>query len=245
MAPPTLHSPLPLDRVPGLERCSLDLLRRLGQRREAPAGQVILSEGRRPLAIYVVEAGAVALAATGRAGNRIVLGILGPGDVFGEQALIQWADRDRAEEAPTLLPEARALLVSRFLMVPVGESAEVTDDVDLWRWLAAALARRVDEANRTLARSLSLRLCERTLSLLLALARRWGRPSGGGTAIQFPLTQDDLAAMLGATRESVNRAVRGLVRAGAITRSARSYAVGPGRSGPPGRRESPAPPARA
>src|SRR5437867_580482 len=116
MAPPTLHSPLPLDRVPGLERCSLDLLRRLGQRREAPAGQVILSEGRRPLAIYVVEAGAVALAATGRAGNRIVLGILGPGDVFGEQALIQWADRDRAEEAPTLLPEARALLVSRFLM---------------------------------------------------------------------------------------------------------------------------------
>ena len=246
MAPPTFHSPLPLDHLPGPDPSPLDRLRPRGQPRVAAAGQVILPEGRYPPAIYVVEAGAVALTVTGRSGNRVVLGILGPGDVFGEQALTGGVDAKPAGEPRPLLPEVRALLLSRFVVVPVEEPGEPNhDDRDLWPWLAVALVRRVDEAHRTVARSLSLRLGERTLGLLSMLAHRWGRPSGQGTAIRFPLTQEDLAAMLGATRESVNRVVRGLERAGAITRSGRSYAVRSRRSDPRGRSEPLVPRARA
>lgn len=246
MASSTFHSPLPLDHLPASESSPLALLRRRGQPRVAAAGQVILSEGRHPPAIYVVEAGAIALAVTGRSGNRIVLGILGPGDVFGEQALTPEADAKLAGDPRPLLPEARAILLCRFVVVPAEEPAEANpDDREFSRWLAAALARRVDEAHRTLARSLSLPLGERTLGLLSTLAQRWGRPSGGGTTIRFPLKQDDLAAMLGATRESVNRVVRELERGGAITRSGRSYAVRPARTDPPGRSEPPVPRPRA
>jgi len=51
---------------------------------------------------------------------------------------------------------------------------------------------------------------------LIDLARRLGRPAPGGVLIPVRLTQDELASMVGATRESVNRAVRALVARGSI-----------------------------
>ena len=94
------------------------------------------------------------------------------------------------------------------------------------------------------------------LDLLLALSSRtFGSPSDLSDRVGVPLTQEDLAAMLGVTRESVNRALRGLERAGAIRRVGRSYTVRRGarvqadrpgdRSGRPDRTEPRAPPAPA
>ena len=59
-------------------------------------------------------------------------------------------------------------------------------------------------------------IADRVERRLLDLARRLGRPAPGGTAIPVRLTQDELASMVGATRESVNRAVRALVARGSI-----------------------------
>jgi len=214
-----LPVPLPLDEA----------LRRLGQRRRIEAGHVLLSEGKPPLAVYVVETGALALAMTGPSGNRIVLGILGPGAVFGEQSLCE----PDVPIAPTegglpLLPECRAVLPCQIVAFDTRDLSEAMGEhPELARWLAASLSGRVEELHRSLARALSLRLPERTLDLLIALAGSWGRASRLGTGIEVPLTQDDLAAMLGVTRESVNRAVRALERSGAISRSGRRYVVSP------------------
>ena len=201
----------------------------LGRRRSLEAGQVLLSEGQLPPAIYVLEAGALSLAVTQPSGDRIVLGVLRPGDVFGEQALLGRTDADgRTRGDDPLLPECRAMMASRVLDLNWREVADAsTRDAELAAWLAASLARRVSDLHRSLTRALSLRLPERTLDLLVALARNWGRSSGPGAGIEVPLPQEDLAAMLGATRESVNRAVRRLERAGAISRSGRSYVVLP------------------
>src|SRR5439155_1704336 len=97
-------------------------------------------------------------------------------------------------------------------------------------WLAASMASRLAEAQRALARSLSLGARERTLELLRTLAGRWGRPSPDGLVVDVPLTQDDMAAMLGLARESVNRALRALHRTGAVRRSGRSYVLASGSS---------------
>lgn len=59
-------------------------------------------------------------------------------------------------------------------------------------------------------------VAERVERRLADLADRFGRPVPGGVSIGVRLTQDDLAAMVGATREATNRAVRGLVRAGRL-----------------------------
>ena len=120
------------------------------------------------------------------------------------------------------------MMASRVLDLNWRDLADASSrDAELAAWLAASLARRVSDLHRSLTRALSLRLPERTLDLLVTLARNWGRSSGPGAGIEVPLTQEDLAAMLGATRESVNRAVRKLERTGAISRSGRSYVVLP------------------
>lgn len=228
-----LPAPLPLDAAPTDPLC-LDPLRRFGRRCRLEAGRVLLSEGQHPTAIHILEAGALSLTVTGPSGNRIVLSILGPGDVFGEQALLEPAGEGGTGRLHPFLPECRAVLSCRLLAVHPRDVADALGhDAELSRWLAASLARRLSELYRSLARALSLRLGERTLDLLVALARSWGRPSGAGTGIEVPLTQDDLAAMLGATRESVNRAVRSLERAGMISRSGRCYVVRPGPEAPP------------
>ena len=220
--------PVPLPLETGRRGAhGLQPLGNLGRRRRLEPGQVLLSEGQPPPAIYVLEAGALSLAVTQASGHRIVLGVLGPGDLFGEQALLDCTEANgRAGGVGPLLPECRAMMASQVLDLNWRDVADASSrDAELAAWLAASLARRVSDLHRSLARALSLRLPERTLDLLVALARNWGRSSGPGAGIEVPLTQEDLATMLGATRESVNRAVRRLERTGAIRRSGRSYVV--------------------
>ncbi len=222
-----LPVPLPLDS--GTRGPPGQSLGNLGRRRRLEAGQVLLPEGQPPPAIYVLEAGALSLAVTRPSGHRIVLGVLGPGDLFGEQALLDRTGANGWDRGVgPLLPECRAMMASRVLGLNRRDVADASSrDAELAAWLAASLARRVSDLHRSLARALSLRLPERTLDLLVTLSRHWSRSSGPGAGIEVPLTQEDLAAMLGATRESVNRAVRTLERTGAISRSGRSYVVLP------------------
>ena len=186
-----------------------------------------MPEGKPPIGVYVLEVGALVMTVTASSGNRHALAILGPGDIFGDPVVAGLAQNGGSPDGyRRLLPEARAIISSRVLAVPAqGFEHAVRINEDVAVQLAASLVRRIDELHLSLARSLSLPLAERTLDLLNALAWRWGRPSGGGTAIGLPLTQDALASMLGATRESVNRAVRDLERAGAISRCGRFYSV--------------------
>src|SRR5438128_6063002 len=86
-----LPVPLPLD-TGRRDPPSFQPLGNIGRRRKLEAGQVLLSEGQPPPAIYVLEAGALSLAVSQASGHRIVLGVLGPGDLFGEQALLDRTD---------------------------------------------------------------------------------------------------------------------------------------------------------
>ena len=75
------------------------------------------------------------------------------------------------------------------------------------------------------------RLADRLVARLDDLAERFGQPVPGGTRVALPLTQEHLAALTGATRESVNRALAELVDAGRIERRAGRYVSGAARCG--------------
>jgi CRP-like cAMP-binding protein len=76
-----------------------------------------------------------------------------------------------------------------------------------------------------LARTLGLPVAGRLLDLLRELASTFGRPAPGGRRIDLPLRQEDLASMVGATRESVNRAMAALAADGHVGRSGRLVVV--------------------
>ncbi|HXF56842.1 MAG TPA: Crp/Fnr family transcriptional regulator [Actinomycetota bacterium] len=184
--------------------------------RWVPPDRVLVHQGERPSHLFVVEEGVVALTAWESSGRRAVLALLGPGDAFGEAAL--FAEADTPSHA--LLPEARVLVPSRVLAVP-PEPLRSAVEAHAWlaAWLALTLARRARRAEERLAWTLGLTVLERVRAALQDLAGAYGRPTQEGRLIEVPLTQDFLASLVGATRESVNRAVRALVRSGALRRA--------------------------
>ena len=141
--------------------------------------------------LWVVESGVFEARVVDADGRRFLYDLLGPGDVIGQ------LDECPAPWTATALRPARLRPVR-------GPDASAA--------LAAQAARGVMLASELAWFGVADRIERR----LLDVADRLGRPLHGGVAIGLRLTQDDLASMVGASRESANRAIRSLVERGSV-----------------------------
>jgi CRP/FNR family cyclic AMP-dependent transcriptional regulator len=193
-----------------------------GAVRHFEAGDVVLWEGEQPLSFWVVLSGAVTLAFTTPGGTRATVAVLGRGDVFGEQGLSPRVVSVRP--GPITSSEARALVPTAACSVALSALRHaVASDPRVARWIAASVSRRASQVERALARTLVMRVPARLLGVLEDLATNHGCPGPDGVRIDLPLTQDLLASMVGATRESVNRALGQLERTGLVRRIGLRY----------------------
>jgi CRP/FNR family transcriptional regulator len=101
----------------------------------------------------------------------------------------------------------------------------MASDPRIARWVVVAVSRRAAQVQRTLARTLAMRVPHRLLGVLQDLAAEHGWPRPGGVIIALPLPQDLLASMIGATRESVNRSIADLERKGLVRRIGLRYVL--------------------
>jgi CRP-like cAMP-binding protein len=197
--------------------------------RVVPEGRILLREGEGSAFVHIVESGALTLSTTAPAGRRATIAVIGPGEVCGLDAL--WPEvfgpeafeQEGASPGP-LLPEARALVTSRLTSVPPAEvrAAIVMAPETALRILAAA-TRQLHRAQAAYAKQLSLRVSDRIARVLQDLAMAHGRHVEDGLIIDLPVTQDLIASMVGATRESVNRSLRDLAVAGRVRRWRGAY----------------------
>jgi CRP/FNR family cyclic AMP-dependent transcriptional regulator len=222
-------SPRPLPLFDPLLRSARLRLIPSATSKDVSAGQVVVRHGEVSWALHLVEAGAVAVSSVTASGRRAILAFLPPGEVFGQEGLLH----ELPSRLRRLRPEVRALVPSRILSVPLSHlSPALTSQPELARWLADSLARGVELLQRRLVRTLTQTVQERVLGVLQDLAGISGHPAAADPRIQIPMTQEALASMVGATRESVNRAVRALVAEGHVRRSGRFYQVVDHRPGP-------------
>ncbi|HEX6844448.1 MAG TPA: Crp/Fnr family transcriptional regulator [Actinomycetota bacterium] len=153
------------------------------------------------------------------------LAIVRPGGVLvgqGEPCRGSWEVEAGVFRVSVVDADGRALLLDLAgpgdaLGGPPGSVSQVTvRAVTPARLRATSPGRELERLPR-LALDLAWRsLPERVERRLADLAERFGRPVSGGVSIGVRLTQDDLASMVGASREATNRAVRRLVRDGAL-----------------------------
>ena len=211
---------LPLN-PPAPPRALLSLIR-AAPAREVERGEVILREGRAPPGLILLVWGAAAVASTAASGRRAIVEVLGPGDAWGQEALLA------GPSPPPFMPELRALVPARFRRIPTEQADPL--DPDLLAWLARSLAERDRRIQRRLASTLTLPVPQRLLRLLADLGERYGAPAQGRVRVGLPLTQEALASMVGATRESVNRALRELEWSGDVRRRGRRYELRVGAS---------------
>jgi CRP/FNR family transcriptional regulator, cyclic AMP receptor protein len=150
--------------------------------------------------LWTVESGVFEARIVSQDGRSFLFDVLGPGDAVGALG-----------DAPSPFT-ATALRPTR--LVPLREAEA-----------AAAAAASVARATAIACDLAWCSVGERIECRLVDLARRLGRPAAGGTLIPVRLTQDDLASMVGATRETANRALGRLLATGAIERQGRGRYV--------------------
>jgi CRP/FNR family cyclic AMP-dependent transcriptional regulator len=166
-------------------------------------GREVIYQGEPYPDAWVVRSGALLMEVVGLEGHRLALDLLGPGDLVGGPT--SWmADAS-----------VRALVTSGlFGAGPIALRDGLARRARRAAWLACSVAWD--------------RIADRLMTRLDDLGARFGRPVPGGWCFELPLTQEHLAGLTGATRESVNRALAELVAAGRVERSPGRYVVRPG-----------------
>lgn len=188
----------------GLDSAGLETLARGARLRTYAAGTIVVSEGDDAHGLFVVQSGALKCFLTDENGRELTLSLLGPGEYFGELALLDEAPRSAsviATERSELLQIARTTFLA--LLDANPECMKI-----LLRNLVARVRGLTDNV-----RALALvDVFGRIARLFDSLAVE----KNGLPVIERRLTQQDIANLVGASREMVNRILRDLVVGGYI-----------------------------
>ncbi len=188
----------------GLDRSELRRFGELTREKFYPRGSVILFENDPGDSLFVVREGRVKVVLIGEDGREVILGVLSVGDHFGELALID----DGPRSAHVIAMEDSNLLVLR--RDDFRRRVESTPSV-AWS-LLTELSRRLRRADDKIGGLVLLDVPGRIARLLLDLAEESGTPT-----IEKALTHQTIAQMIGASRETVSRAMKDFQDANWVT----------------------------
>jgi len=193
----------------GLEPGVLERLAGELRRRRFRRGEIIFHAGDPGDALFVVVSGAVKITLPTEDGDEAILATLRSGEAFGELALLDGAPRSAS---------AAAMEPTQVLVLTRSRFEELVDAVPairtaLLRTLAAEIRRLTEQVAELHFLDIPARLATR----LLRLADEIGAPHPDGSIrLDGRITQAELASMIGSTRQTVNRSLRGFAAAGLL-----------------------------
>ncbi|WOP19081.1 Crp/Fnr family transcriptional regulator [Raineyella sp. LH-20] len=180
-------------------------------------GAVLFHEGDSGNQLYIVVSGKLKLGRTGATGRENLMEVLGPGQMFGELSVFDPGPRSTTATAVTAA-ELRCL-----------------EHDDLVKWLKdypqvaqsimAQLARRLRHANDSVSDLVFSDVPGRVAKALVDLSGRFGEQRAEGILVHHDLTQEELAQLVGASRETVNKALADFAARGWIRLEPRSVTI--------------------
>ena len=174
-------------------------------------GDVLFEADDDPQSLFVVLSGRIAIAIDRPFDHReSVLALMEDGDLFGEFGLLDEGKRSAGARAiePSVVLEVSYDIVRRMLD---------THPEMMWN-VVRVLVQRVRKMDMALADSVFLDVTGRTAKRLLEL-------SGGNDTFTLPITQEELAGMVGASRERVNKAIASFIKLGWLEQQDRHYVI--------------------
>lgn len=178
-----------------LPQADLDALLLHARVERYAAGRTIFAKGSPGRSMMAIIRGGVRISTPSPAGPDIVLTILGAGEVFGEIALLDGADRTADA---TAIIDCELLVLDHRDFIPFLERR-----ADLCILLLKLLCQRLRRTDQQVEEAMFGRLDGRIAMALIRLARGAAPGNDGGVALR--ITQQELAGMVGAARESVNK----------------------------------------
>ena len=191
----------------------LDLVRAVATEKTYPKNAVVLTEGEAGDSLYMIQAGKVKVFIGDEEGREIILKILGPGSFFGEMSMI---DKQPRSASVTTLETSTFLVLQHAAFEKCVEQAPTIGNM-----VMQILAQRVREADRKIGTLALMDVYGRVASTLLELAVY----TNGKLMVGEKLSQQDLANMVGASREMVNRILKDLSDRGFISIESKNITI--------------------
>ena len=173
-------------------------------------GDVLFQSGDDSSHLYIVTRGRIAIGNRSFDGRESLVALMESGDLFGEMPLFSNDGRSA---------EARALEESAVVVIPYQPVKDLYDENPslLWR-VVEMLVSRLKSTDIALADTMFLDVTGRTAKRLLEMA-------GESDEFQLPITQEELAGMIGASRERVNKSISSFIKLGWLSQSGEKYII--------------------
>ena len=173
-------------------------------------GDVLFQSGDYSSDLYIVTRGRIAIGNRSFGGRESLVALMESGDLFGEMPLFSNDGRSA---------EARALEESAVVVIPYQPVKDLYDENPslLWR-VVEMLVSRLKSTDIALADTMFLDVTGRTAKRLLEMA-------GESDEFQLPITQEELAGMIGASRERVNKSISSFIKLGWLSQSGEKYII--------------------
>ena len=184
---------------------------------EFPRAHVIFAEGEPGDRLYIIVSGKVKIGRRSGDGRENLLAVFGPSDMFGELSIFDPGPRT---STATTVTEVRAVTMDRSALHEwIGKRPEIADQ------LLRVIARRLRRTNNMLADLIFTDVPGRVAKALLQLAQRFGSQEAGMLRVTHDLTQEEIAQLVGASRETVNKALADFAHRGWLRLEGKSVLI--------------------
>ena len=184
---------------------------------EVRKGDVLFNEGEAGDSLYIVLSGKIKLGRRAADGRQNLVSIMGPSDMVGELSLFDPGPRTATATAVTDVRLAK--MPNNMLRPWISAHPEIGEQ------LLRVLARRLRRTNDSVADLIFTDVPGRVAKALLQMADRFGSRDHDGLRVKHDLTQEELAQLVGASRETVNKALADFVHRGWIQLQGKSVVV--------------------
>ena len=182
-----------------------------------PRGRVVFNEGEAGDSLYIVMVGKIKLSRRAPDGRENVLAVMGPSDQFGELSVFDPGPRTATATAVTDVKLAR--------MSQSALRAWIEAPPEIGEQLLRVVARRLRRTNDSVADLIFTDVPGRVAKALLQMADRFGSRESDGLRVKHDLTQEELAQLVGASRETVNKALADFASRGWLRLEPRSVVI--------------------
>jgi len=180
-------------------------------------GSILFKEGDDGEHLYIIIDGKLKLGTSSGDGRENLLSILGPGEMFGELSLFDPGPRTSTATAVT---DAKLLSLSHEKVIPwLRENPEVSLQ------LLTRLSQRLRRTNEAVGDLVFSDVPGRVAKALIDLGDRFGKSTPEGLLVNHDLTQEELAQLVGASRETVNKALADFAGRGWLKLDGRSVLI--------------------
>jgi CRP/FNR family cyclic AMP-dependent transcriptional regulator len=182
-----------------------------------PRAHVIFAEGELGDRLYIILSGKVKIGRKSPDGRENLLAVFGPSDMFGELSIFDPGPRT---STATTVTEVQAVTMDRAALREwIAKRPEIAEQ------LLRVIARRLRRTNNMLADLIFTDVPGRVAKALLQLAHDFGTQEGGMLRVTHDLTQEEIAQLVGASRETVNKALADFAHRGWLRLEGKSVLI--------------------